>query len=276
MHLTQPTATAIPNEHARSWLLVSGAKPDTFAAATNSPADAVILDLEDGVIASGKPAAREAVRTFLTDNNAWVRISPAATADGAADLRALGDLPGLLGVMVAKTESATHIDWAAAGLPGIPILALVESALGIERAYEIASATATIRLAFGTGDFRRDTLASADPEALAYARGRLVVASRAAGIAGPIDGPCLTGVPDLSRALATTRSMGMTGMLCMFEHDTATVNTQLSPSEEQLARADEIISRLGANGEHIADGSELPKLARAKLIHELARTFDPR
>lgn len=178
--------------------------------------------------------------------------------------------------MVAKTESAAHIDWAAAALPGTSIVALVESALGIERAFEIASAPYTIRLAFGTGDFRRDTLASSDPEALAYARGRLVVASRAAGIAGPIDGPCLTGEPDLSHALITTRTMGMTGMLCMFEDDAAAVNRQLSPSEDELSWADEIIARLGANGEHIADGSELPKLARAQRIHELARTFDPR
>ena len=140
-------------------------------------------------IPSGKPAARDAVRAFLTDHHAWVRISPATTADGEADLRALRDVPGLLGVMLAETESAAHVDSVATVLPGTPVLALVESALGIERAFEIASAASTVRLAFGTGDFRRDTLASADPQALAYARGRLVVASRAAGIAGPIDGP---------------------------------------------------------------------------------------
>jgi citrate lyase subunit beta/citryl-CoA lyase len=269
------TSTAIPAEHARSWLLVSSARPDAFAAATTCPADAVILDLEDGVIPSDKPAARDAVRAFLTDHHAWVRISPATTADGDADLHALRDVPGLLGVMLAKTESAAHIEWAAATLPGIPIVALVESALGIERAFEIASAAGTIRLAFGTGDFRRDTLAAADPAALAYARGRLVVASRAAGIAGPVDGPCLTGEPDLSQALATTRIMGMTGMLCMFDRDTATINKALSPSDEDIDWADQILDHLGADGEHVADGSDLPKLARAKRIHELAATFDP-
>ena len=267
-------AAIVPATHARSWLLVAGSRPDEFAAATNSAADAVIFDLEDGVVPSSKTQAREAVARFLAGGGTgWVRINDVTTADWTADLDAIRGLPGLSGVMLAKAESADHIDRTAAELPHIPILALVESARGVEFAFDIASADATTRIAFGTGDFRRDTHAGDAPDALAYARGRLVVASRAAGLPGPIDGPCLTGEPDLSEALAVTRSMGMTGKLCMHVGHTAIVNRELSPLQSDVAWAAEVIAHLGAQGENIADGSDRPKLARALRITHLADVF---
>ncbi|MFC0452815.1 HpcH/HpaI aldolase/citrate lyase family protein [Rhodococcus jostii] len=267
-------AVAVPATHARSWLLVAGSRPDEFAAATNSAADAVIFDLEDGVVPSSKTKARESVMRFLAGGGTgWVRINNATTTDWNADLDAIRGLPGLRGVMLAKTESADQVDRTAAEVPHTPILALVESARGVEFAFGIASADATTRIAFGTGDFRRDTDAGAEPDALAYARGRLVVASRAAGLPGPIDGPCLTGEPDLSEALAVTRSMGMTGKLCMHVGDTAIVNRELSPLQSDVAWAAEVIAHLGAQGENIADGSDRPKLARALRITHLADVF---
>ncbi len=267
-----PRAAVVPAIHARSWLLVPGSRPDAFHAAVNSAADAVIFDLEDGVIPSAKYEAREHVTRFLSDGGTgWVRINNVATADWAADLASLADLPGLSGVMLAKTESAEQVDRTAAELPGIPVLALVESARGIEFAFDIASAEATVRLAFGTGDFRRDTNMSAD--ALGYPRSRLVVASRAAGIAAPIDGPCITGPADLPSELAVTKSTGMSGKLCMHARDTAAVNHALSPQPDEIAWAAEIISRLGAAGENVVDGSDLPKLARAHRINHMAGVF---
>jgi citrate lyase subunit beta/citryl-CoA lyase len=95
----------------------------------NSAADAVIFDLEDGVIPSAKGAAREHVTEFLEAGGAgWVRINNVTTADWSIDLAALGNIAGLSGVMLAKTESAEQVDRTAAELPGIPVLALVESA----------------------------------------------------------------------------------------------------------------------------------------------------
>ena len=67
----------------------------------------------------------------------------------------------------------------------LPIVALVESARGVEAALEIAETPGVVRLAFGSGDFRRDTGAADDPLALLFARSRLVTASRAAGAARP-------------------------------------------------------------------------------------------
>ncbi|MGW5111437.1 HpcH/HpaI aldolase/citrate lyase family protein [Nocardia sp. NPDC004123] len=146
-----PQTVSVPAIHARSWLLVPGSRPDRFDGAMNSAADAVIFDLEDGVIPSAKVAAREHVTEYLaTGGVGWVRINDATTADWSIDLAALGNAAGLSGVMLAMTESAEQVDRTAAELPGVPVLALVESARGIEFAFEIASADATIRLAFGT------------------------------------------------------------------------------------------------------------------------------
>ena len=75
-----------------------------------------------------------------------------------------------------------------------------------------------VRLAFGSGDFRRDTGAADDPLALLFARSRLVTASRAAGLPGPIDGPTVSrDAAVLAEASRHAASVGMTGRLCLRE-----------------------------------------------------------
>ena len=59
--------------------------------------------------------------------------------------------------MLAMVESVDHVTETAKRLPGVPIVALVETARGLERITEIAATKGTFRLAFGIGDFRRDT-----------------------------------------------------------------------------------------------------------------------
>ncbi|MFZ2528490.1 MAG: CoA ester lyase [Rhodococcus sp. (in: high G+C Gram-positive bacteria)] len=263
-------------ELARSWLLVPGHAPDRFGAAATSPADAVVLDLEDAVPAAGKPAARAGVVDWLRGGgNAWVRINDATTPYWADDLEALAELSGLEGVMLAKTESGHQVDATAGRLPdGTHILILIESAMGLEAAPEIARADGAFRLVFGSGDFRRDTGVDDSPLALAYPRSRLVVASRAARLAGPIDGPSLTDDPTaLKQEAELTRSMGMTGKLCMTPERASYANAALSPSVDDVTWAREVIGRLGEDGSGARDGSDLPKLAKAKKITMLAQAF---
>ncbi len=156
---------------------------------------------------------------------------------------------------------------------GTPVLALVESALGIENATAIASAPGTFRLAFGVGDFRRDTGASDDPMALAYARSKLVVASRVGQLPGPIDGPTVGALGDeLLQASKVTASMGMTGKLCLSPDATDTINRALSPSESEIQWAVELLSAHAA-GAVVGDGSYLPRLARAQKISSLADSY---
>lgn len=256
-------------EFARSWLLVSGSDRHLYRA----DADVRVIDLEDGVVAARRQQARRDVVELLRSETAWVRINPSGTPDCDADIEALRASRGLSGVMLAKSESPAQIAHITRELPGVPIVALIESALGIERAYDIATTPGTLRLAFGKGDYRRDTLTANDPGALSYARGRLVNASRAAGLQGPIDGPCLTGMPDLADALRVANAAGMTGMLCLDREDVSPINVALSPSASDLAWAEETIASLGPNGEHVTAGCDLPLLASAKRIQEIARIF---
>ena len=176
----------------RSWLLVrpNSAEKD-FEEAFASEADSIILDLEDGCPEDEKDEARSRVVKMLNSGVvAWVRINAITTEHWWKDVKALKNTKGLRGVMLATAEHATDIDRTASELPaGTPIIALIESALGVHNAVEIASAIGTFRIAFGAGDYRRDTGSSDTPMALAYVRSQLVIASTLGGIPGPIDGP---------------------------------------------------------------------------------------
>ncbi|GAB2651728.1 CoA ester lyase [Prescottella soli] len=272
------TFSTIRADLARSWLLTAATKPGTFPRPTD--VDAMILDLEDAVAPDDKPGARETVVEWLGggagENTAWVRVNDATTPFWADDLDALAGLPGLSGVMLAKSESGYQVDATAERLPhGTPILALIESAVGLEAAPEIARAEGTFRLAFGSGDFRRDTGMSDDATAMAYPRSRLVIASRAARLpGGPIDGPTISANDTiLQRDCEATVSLGLTGKLCLHPEQAATVNRALSPSAHDIQWAHDVITDLGADGERVRVGSDLPRLARAKKFTHLAEAF---
>lgn len=259
---------------ARSWLLLPGTDDAhaAFEAARCGPADVVVLDIEDGLPAPRKDDGRRAVAGWLaSDERAWVRIGGTSSDTWAADLAAVGVTPGLAGVVLAKTESPDDVAATAAHLaPGTPIVALIESALGIESAFDIARHGGCSRLAFGVSDFRMDTGIADDPLALAYPRARLVIASRAAGLPAPVDGPTLrSNAHHLERDTRATRSAGMSGRLCLDAGHAETVNTLLSPDALEIAAARETVTRLG-DAANIYDGSDLPSLARAAALLRLA------
>ncbi|GAA2171065.1 CoA ester lyase [Agrococcus versicolor] len=259
---------------ARSWLLVPASQPDLFEIAQASDADAIIIDMEDAVAANDKKQARKDTLAWLNSGHrAWVRINDASSDFWSDDCAALKRAEGLEGVMLAKSESSSHVDDTADRLPdGIHILALVETARGVQQVERIANAPSTFRIAFGTGDFKRDTATGEDPLALAYARSQLVIASRAARLPAPIDGPTL----DLARLPAGTahaKEMGMSGKLCLNHAHTATINEGLSPAPDDVAWAHGFISAFEASGGKITDGSDLPRLARAQKIVQQAVDF---
>jgi citrate lyase subunit beta/citryl-CoA lyase len=264
-------------EDARSWLLVNGARTDLFDPAHESRADQIILDIEDAVDPGHKAEARAAVVEWLSagDRSAWVRINDRSTEFWDGDVAALAGLPGLLGVMLAKSEAAAQVTETFDRLGGsTPVLALVESALGIEEAVHIARARGAFRLAFGSGDYRRDTGTSADDLAMAYPRTRLVVASRIGGLPGPIDGPTVSSShPVLREQTAVTVSLGLTGKLCLDPEQTSVINEVISPTRSDVAWARDFLADFEARGRVIRDGSDKPRLGRAHKIERLARTF---
>ncbi len=259
---------------ARSWLLVNGSHQDRFMAATHSRADIVVLDIEDAVAPKDKAAARDNVVRWLAEGNSdWVRINGFGTPWWADDLETLtGTTVG--GVMLAMVESMDHVTETAKRLPQVPIVALVETARGLERITEIASSKGTFRLAFGIGDFRRDTGFGDNAATLAYARSRFTIAAKAAHLPSAIDGPTVGhSALKLSEATAVSAEFGMTGKICLTPDQCPTVNEGLSPSQEEIAWAKEFFAEFDRDGGEIRNGSDLPRIARANKILELARAY---
>lgn len=259
---------------ARSWLLVNGAQFDKFTPASRSRADIVVLDIEDAVAPKGKVAARENVTRWLEAGHSdWVRVNGFGTQFWADDLAALAGT-SVGGVMLAMVESVDHVTETAKLLPEVPIVALVETARGLERITEIAAAKGTFRLAFGIGDFRRDTGFGENPTTLAYARSRFTIAAKAAHLPGAIDGPTVgSSALKLSEATAVSAEFGMTGKICLTPDQCATVNEGLSPSQEEISWAREFFAEFERDGGEIRNGSDLPRIARANKIMELARAY---
>ncbi len=259
---------------ARSWLLVNGAQYDRFAPAAASRADIVVLDIEDAVAPKDKLSARDNVIRWLSEGNSdWVRVNGFGTPWWADDLEALGKL-SLGGVMLRDGGVRRPRDRDRKRLPNVPIVALVETARGLERITEIAATKGTFRLAFGIGDFRRDTGFGDNPTTLAYARSRFTIAAKAAHLPSAIDGPTVgSSALKLSEATAVSAEFGMTGKICLTPDQCPTVNEGLSPSAEEISWAKEFFTEFERDGGEIRNGSDLPRIARANKILDLARSY---
>ena len=251
---------------ARTWMLRSPLAGDLETAA-----DVLVLDLEDGLPAGRKAEGRDRARRAATHAPVWLRISAAGTRDGEEDL-ALGRELGsrLAGVVLAMCAGPVDVSHVAASLPdGVPIVAMVESAAALLAAPAIAAHPATRRLAFGTGDFRRDTGMSADRIALSWPRAQLVIASAAAGIAGPVDGPC--GPVDQARDAALHAvAMGFTGTLALQDAAVPGAHAGFTPAPDEVERARAVLS---ATPDGPVDGSYAPTLARARALVERAEAL---
>ncbi|MGV0698714.1 HpcH/HpaI aldolase/citrate lyase family protein [Mycolicibacter sinensis] len=130
-----------------AWLFCPADRPERYAKAA-AVADVVILDLEDGVAAADRPAAREALRDNPLDpERTVVRINPAGTEDQSRDLAALADT-AYTTVMLAKTESAAQVD----ALAPRQVVALAETPRGVVFATEIAATRACAAMMWGAED----------------------------------------------------------------------------------------------------------------------------
>ncbi|MDE2387453.1 MAG: CoA ester lyase [Actinomycetales bacterium] len=273
---TKSKKTPIDATIARSWLLVNGARPELFDQASASKADQIVLDIEDAVDPSHKLRALDDVANWLdAGGEAWVRVNDRNTDFWQADMDRLRNCTNLRGVMLAKVESASHVEDTFAALGGrFPVLALVETALGIEEVTNIARARGAFRLAFGSGDYRRDTGTAMNDLAMAYPRSRLVVASRVGNLPGPIDGPTVgTSHAILREQSELSVALGMTGKLCLALDQLPVVNETICPTRSDVAWAVNFLNDFEAAGRVIRDGSDLPRLGRAEKIKRLADAF---
>lgn len=265
---------------ARSLLFVPGDRPDRFDRAAASGADLVVCDLEDAVAGAAKDTAREQVTGWLdTGGSAAVRINAAGTPWYAADCAALRGLDGLSAVMVPKAEDPDALGSLAASLGDIPVVALVETALGLHRVVDLASVPGVVRLAFGSVDFALDTGCAQDDTALLHARSSLVVASRVAGVAQPVDGVTVAlDDPDAAGRDATqARRLGFTGKLCVHPRQVPAVNAAFTPSAEEVDRARRVVAAAGDGAASRVDGEmvDVPVLERSRRILDQAELWTP-
>lgn len=246
--LRQPrTGRAVPIEASSSWLFVPGDRPERFAKAHAAGAHQVILDLEDAVSLATKPAARRAVQDWLADRpEAWVRVNAPGSAAYADDVPAVR-ASNALGVMVPKA-TVDGMRTARADLGSdLPLIALVESAIGLQQADRIARCDGVVALAFGSIDFAVDIDAEETWEAMLLARSSLVLAASAAGLPGPLDGVS-TAVKEPEQAgrdARAARSLGFGGKLCIHPSQVVPVNLGFAPSSDQLEWALRIAHSVG-------------------------------
>jgi citrate lyase subunit beta / citryl-CoA lyase len=259
-----------------SWLFVPGDRPDRFEKARASRADEVICDLEDAVSPDDKERARAEVQRWLAHGGAaWVRINGSDTEWYDRDVSGLAGLAGLRGFVVPKADDAAALESLGRRLgPGRGVLALIETARGIQRAYDIAGCGAVGRLAFGSIDFASDINAEETDESLLLARSTLVLASRVAGKPAPVDGvtTTLTDPAVVEAAAARARQLGFGGKLCVHPAQVTPVANAFAPSADQirwahdtLRRAEETRAGASASGGQMIDK---PVLDRARRILE--------
>jgi citrate lyase beta subunit len=231
----------------RSWLYVPATRPDLLEKAMRGDADAVVLDLEDAVPRDRKDEARAtAVEAVHGDwpKPLWIRVNDVRDAHGTADLKALAGAP-VDGLRLPKCESRQQIAVALSHVDA-PLNLLFETALGVERAYElVADARRVALLSLGEADLRADRRVGADG-GLDWARARIVNAARAAGLPGPVQS-VWTDVADLDGLAASTergRDHGFFGRSVVHPRQIGPVNTVFTPTPDEIAGARRLVDSL--------------------------------
>ncbi len=242
----------------RSRLYLPGNEAKLMAGAGLHGADGVILDLEDSVHPDAKQAARHLVRNALRcidfgPAERMVRINPEPTAiqDLEMVVPARPDM-----ILIPKVDSAdqvVRIDALVNRILGetgehrpIWLMPILETALGMENAFEIARASNRVAaLTLGLEDYTADLGVAKTPEGAEslWARQRLVNAAVAARVQ-PIDS-VYGNVGDedgLRRWASASRALGFTGMGCVHPRQIGTIHEEFSPSAEQLEMALRIVA----------------------------------
>lgn len=234
-------------------LFVPGSRPERFAKALASGADAVCVDLEDAVPETGKAAARAAALAALREHGRRlsVRMNALKAPLGLADLLALCEAeprPAL--VLVPKVESAAEVEIVHAALGAASgIVPLIESVKGLGATRDIAAAPGVAALIFGGGDLSAELGVELAWEPLRTARGLFVLACAQAGIQA-LDVPFL-GLDDPAGLIAETRAakaLGFTGKTAIHPAQVEPMRSVFYPTAEELAEAQEAEGVFSAAG----------------------------
>ena len=232
------------------FLFVPGTRPERFQKALDSGADAVILDLEDAIPEEEKELARNAIRSawpsFTQEQKGRlvIRSNSPGSKFYSADLILAKELD-ITCSLIPKSESPDQINGAALVLPNTAIIPMIETALGLEHLREIANSNQVIRLALGNIDLQVDLgmTCGVDETELQTARFQIVLASRLAEIAPPIDGvtPSTDNIEQITHDAKRAKRMGFGAKLCIHPKQIAIVQAAFMPSQEDLVWAKRVI-----------------------------------
>ncbi len=233
-----------------NFLFVPGTRPERFIKALDSGANAVVLDLEDAVPEEDKELARNSIRTawptFSAEqkNRLVIRSNSPGSKFYAADLILAQEL-NMACILIPKSESQDEMNGAALVLPNTAIIPMIETAIGLDQLREIANSNQVIRLALGNLDLQADLgmICDQDETQLQTPRYQIVLASRLAQIAPPIDGvtPSTDDVERINRDAQRAKAMGFGGKLCIHPKQVSIVKTAFMPSQDELDWAQRVI-----------------------------------
>ena len=282
---------AAPFRVRRSLLFVPAVRPDRYPKALATGADAVCIDLEDGVAFGAKDEARDKALALFAEREpvraeVSLRINDPKTALGQRDLDAVrqsGIRPDAL--MLPKCDGPDEIREVAAalsaGLPDLPLIVMLETARGVAAAEAIATAAPTVSAVFfGAIDFAADVGCEVAWDAALYARSRAIVAAAVARV-GALDSPYMD-VPALDALAAEsrrTRALGFTGKAAIHPTQVPVIQAAFSPPAEEVAWARRIVEAYERNegGVLLVDGKliERPVIASAQRTLAIAAAVEP-
>jgi citrate lyase subunit beta/citryl-CoA lyase len=236
------------------WLFCPADRPDRYAKAL-ARADVVVLDLEDAVATSAKPAARDALRRLAADGTldpgrTVLRVNGSGTDDHALDVRLATEV-GLVRVMLAKAEDP-------AALAAVPaeVVALVETPLGVVRADQLAAVDNVVGLMWGADDLVAGLggTASRRPDGryrdvALHARSRSLVAAKAYGRLA-LDAVHLD-IADLDGLRAECEdaaAVGFDATVAIHPSQVPVIRAAYRPSAEQVAWARALLEAHGEDG----------------------------
>lgn len=231
-------------------------RPERFEKALDAGADAVIVDLEDAVAPSRKASARASLTEFA---EAWasrgaaapavqVRVNARGARTHDEDVAAVADLPAAFGIRLPKTQSADDVAAVRAAAPGREIHALLESALALERAFEIAQA-GVASVAVGEADLRAEIGVPAGREGepgLAWSRARVVNAAAAAGLPLPLMAVWadVADLEGLEASCRVGRALGYAGRTAIHPRQIEVIRRVFTPHADEVERARRIVERV--------------------------------
>lgn len=255
-----------------SALYVPGDRPERFDKAAASGADVVILDLEDAVAEGSKADALANVIDWLASPPPDVSVQVRVNAGAAHEIRALRATGADVGLRIPKVQTPRELDEIASLTDGLPLIALIETARGLEAAAVIAAHHGVHELALGEADLASD-LGGTDPAVLDHARLRLLVAARAAGLPAPMLSayPAIRDLEGLRADTERGRAFGLHGRVAVHPNQIPVIRSVFAPSDQERAWARAVIEATADGGvATLPDGQMVDSamLGRARSILE--------